>query len=129
MSSVHPTGNSWVPPIAESVSAMPLGVIERDALFQVSERRRILANPFQRGALYVVRFDKQVWILGLLRDVENFLGQLARFLVLRPHGMINRHAAEDWKDLPLVSRLLTEFPRTTKDVFHFRRGPAMGCDA
>ena len=45
---VHPTGDSWVLPIAEGMGAVPLGVIERDALFHMSERRRELASPFQR---------------------------------------------------------------------------------
>ena len=122
----QPTGNSWVMPIAEGMGTVPLGVIECHALFQMGAGRQELTNPQPRAALHMVRFDEQVWVLGLLRDGEHLVCQRARRLVLRPHGIIERQAAERGEDLLPVSDLLTEFPRAAVGVFHLWRGKALG---
>ena len=73
----------------------------------MSESRAIVASPFQRVALYIVRLYEQVWILRLLRDAENLLCQFPRCLVLSPHGMIVHHATESGNDMLPCAYLLT----------------------
>ena len=79
---------------------MALKVIERDGLFQMRTCRKELANPQPRNALHTVRCYEQAWVLGLLRDAEHLVCQRARRLMLQPHGIIRRQAAERGEDLP-----------------------------